>query len=561
MTHSDYINAVGQANYYSHMYYVASAPVVSDAEFDALVAQIEQYERLNPSHILPDSPTQQVGSDLNGNGRIAHRTPMLSCQKAQDIEKVASWITKTNQRMNVLTGDNHYTGGYKLVAMWKYDGISCSLVYQDGQLISAATRGDGRVGQDITAHALCIPSIPQQLRETGATFSLKGRIEVRGEIVCSKRNLQLLSTRYTDCRTAASSLCNQSVPDAIDLAMLDFIPWDAYIDDAISCQIQFSCTPLGYPWHKFDFLHRLCFIHRPETLSAHSFDEAKRIISDFESRRADFEFPVDGVVFRIMHDDYFRALGATSHHPHGSIAYKFAPAKTQTVCRRVEVTIGKTGKRTPVAYFDSVTILGREVHSASLYSEKSAADLGIYPGATIEVGLSNDITPKVYRVIAPAQHQASTVSPDSTIPSASQQSSVGDKVTENDPFAGIDFPGEETPVAHDLFAATPVDDSVLGDSVAEEEEEPWLAPSLFSEEPATVSDAPATVPDASPSGSTAPTVLGDSVAENETPSHSHHRTAAILGTVVCAALLCCVGAVAMAAAVFFVPILAGTLRV
>ena len=514
MTHSDYINAVGRANYYSHMYYVASAPVVSDADFDALVAQIEQYERLNPSHILPDSPTQQVGSDLNGNGRIAHRTPMLSCQKAQDIEKVASWITKTNQRMNALTGDNH-TGGYKLVAMWKYDGISCSLVYQDGQLISAATRGDGRVGQDITAHALCIPSIPQQLRETGATYSLKGRIEVRGEIVCSKRNLQLLSTRYTDCRTAASSLCNQSVPDAIDLAMLDFIPWDAYIDDAISCQIQFSCTPLGYPWHKFDFLHRLCFIHRPDVWTAHTLDDVQQLLAKRESERAAFDFPVDGIVLRIMHDDYFRALGATAHHPHGSIAYKFAPAKAITTCRRVEVTIGKTGKRTPVAYFDSVTILGREVHSASLYSEKSAADLGIYPGATIEVGLSNDITPKVYRVIAPAQHQASPVSPDSTTSSASPQGSVGERVTENDPLAGIDFPGEETPVAHDLFAATPVEDSVLGDSVA----------------------------------------------ENEAPSRSHHRTAAILGTVVCAAMLCCVGAVAMAAAVFFVPILAGTLRV
>jgi len=278
MTHSDYINAVGRANYYSHMYYVASAPVVSDAEFDALVAQIEQYERLNPSHILPDSPTQQVGSDLNGNGRIVHRTPMLSCQKAQDIQKVASWINKTNQRMNALTGDNH-TGGYKLVAMWKYDGISCSLVYQDGQLISAATRGDGRVGQDITAHALCIPSIPQQLRETGATYSLAGRIEVRGEIVCSKRNLHLLSTRYTDCRTAASALCNQSVPDAIDLAMLDFIPWDAYIDDAISSQIQFSCTPLGYPWHKFDFLHRLCFIHRPDVWTAHTLDDVQQLLA------------------------------------------------------------------------------------------------------------------------------------------------------------------------------------------------------------------------------------------------------------------------------------------
>ena len=143
--------------------------------------------------------------------------------------------------------------------------------------------------------------------------------------------------------------------------MLDFIPWDAYIDDAISSQIQFSCTPLGYPWHKFDFLHRLCFIHRPDVWTAHTLDDVQQLLAKREAERAAFDFPVDGIVLRIMHDDYFRALGATAHHPHGSIAYKFAPAKAITTCRRIEVTVGKTGKRTPVAYFDSVTLLDREV--------------------------------------------------------------------------------------------------------------------------------------------------------------------------------------------------------
>ena len=147
MTQQEYWNAVGMSKYYSHMYYVESSPVISDAEFDALVAQIEQTEQKHPEWTLPDSPTQKVGSDLSDNGRrrIRHRTPMLSCQKAQNVEQVNAWLRKTNPKIRQWVG--------RYVMMWKYDGISCSLVYQDGQLIEASTRGDdGMIGQDILAH-------------------------------------------------------------------------------------------------------------------------------------------------------------------------------------------------------------------------------------------------------------------------------------------------------------------------------------------------------------------------------------------------------------------------
>ena len=226
MTQKDYIALVNQAQRKSYEYYVLSAPTISDTEFDVLVAEIEKAESEHPEWIVPDSPTQCVGSDLSANGRrqIIHRTPMLSCQKAKNLDELAKWVSKSEQRMNELTHSNH-TGGYNYVLMWKYDGISCSIVYQDGELVSASTRGDGRVGQDITEHVKMMGSVPQQLSKIyyGEGFSLKGRIEVRGEICCSKKNLPLLSQKYTDCRTAASSLCNQAVPDEYDMAMLDFI--------------------------------------------------------------------------------------------------------------------------------------------------------------------------------------------------------------------------------------------------------------------------------------------------------------------------------------------------
>lgn len=220
MTQKEYIEKVNAAKQHSYNYYVLSAPTISDAEFDRLVDAIEQTEREHPEWTLPDSPTQQVGSDLGGNGRrtISHRTPMLSCQKAQDTAKVTDWLNKLTKKLG-------YTP--EVMLSWKADGISCSLVYQDGQLIEASTRGDGPTGQDLMQHVALMATVPQHINGTG-------RIEVRGEIVCPKANLQGLhdqkGKQYADCRSAASSLCNQVTPSA-DMSRLEFWAWDVMADD------------------------------------------------------------------------------------------------------------------------------------------------------------------------------------------------------------------------------------------------------------------------------------------------------------------------------------------
>ena len=202
MTQKEYITTVDRAKQLSYEYYVLAQPTVSDAQFDALVSEIEQAESEHPEWTLPDSPTQQVGSDLQDNGRrlVRHRTRMLSCQKAQTQEAVTKWLNSTDKKL-WKPGCVH--SGVQYVLEWKLDGISCSLVYQDGVLVSAATRGDKDKGQDLLAHVMMMPSVPQQILEMG-------RVEVRGEIVCPKANLAALG--YKDCRTAAAALCNQMVP-------------------------------------------------------------------------------------------------------------------------------------------------------------------------------------------------------------------------------------------------------------------------------------------------------------------------------------------------------------
>lgn len=372
MTQQEYTALVDRAKQLSYEYYVLAQPTVSDAQFDALVSEIEQAESEHPEWTLADSPTQQVGSDLQDNGRrlVRHRTRMLSCQKAQTQEAVTKWLTQTEKKLKKVD-DLHY------VLEWKLDGISCSLVYQDGRLISAATRGDKDMGQDLLAHVMRMPSVPQHINMTG-------RVEVRGEIVCPKTELAALG--YKDCRTASAALTNQAVPSR-EVERLVFLVWQMDSDEqpfgtetagmVVAGEQGFKTSGYKGCWGN-DVLARL---------------------DDFAAKREALEWPTDGVVIKIDCKPLAASLGYTEHHPKGNIAYKFGAQKTVTRVLHIEVSVGATGKRTPVAYLEPVMIMGREVKQASLYSERKMTELGVTEGCTVEVGLSNDVTPKIYRVI------------------------------------------------------------------------------------------------------------------------------------------------------------------
>lgn len=380
MNKQEYIEKVNAAKQHSYEYYVLSAPTITDAEFDRLVDEIEAAERERPEWTLPDSPTQTVGSDLvNGNGRriIYHRTPMLSCQKAQETGKVTEWLKKLEKKLG-------YTP--EVMLSWKADGISCSLVYQDGKLIEASTRGDGPTGQDLLQHVKWMQTVPQEINGNG-------RIEVRGEIVCPKANLAGLTDRngkqYADCRSAASSICNHATAGS-ECARLEFWAWDVLSDDeSYVYQVYMPGLLCALGFTKF------CF---SET------DNGSHIVAMLEKMGEQREYapiPVDGVVIRINSNKIFQAQGFTDHHPKGSIAYKFPAQTTTSHVRRIEITVGATGRRTPVAWFDPVTMLGRTIEKASLGSEDTMRKLGVTEGCKVEVGLSNDVTPKIYRVINP----------------------------------------------------------------------------------------------------------------------------------------------------------------
>lgn len=423
-SHSEYIGLVNKAKKASYEYYVMSNSSLLDADFDLLVDTIASIEDEHPDWTLPDSPTQKVGSDLSDNGRrrIAHRTPMLSCQKAQTVEAVDKWLVKIRPNIRRDLG--------RFLLMWKYDGISCSLVYQDGKLIEASTRGeDGLIGQDILDHVRMMQNVPQQLEATNdfmrKSNALKGRIEVRGEVVCKKANLKLMRNQYKDCRSAASSLCNMMEPDS-DCELLQFCVWDVIAD-------RWNYGPeanIGLDMAKASGFKDVYYVTNDLENGYHFGDVLQRYF-DAEKREA-LEFPTDGVVIRVNHRGDFKDLGATAHHPKGSIAYKFAAAKTVSRVTRIEVTVGKTGRRTPVVHFEPVMILGREVKKASLGSERMLEEMGVKRGDMVEVGLANDVRPTIYRVI--------------------DNTEITESTDMADPLEGIDFEGEESETK-DCFAS------------------------------------------------------------------------------------------------------------
>jgi len=373
MKREEYIALVDRCKQLSYEYYVLAQPTVSDAQFDALVSEIERTEAEHPEWTLADSPTQTVGSDVDpksGRRLIRHRTRMLSCQKAQTTDAVTKWMNSTEKK---LKGKR-----IEYALEWKLDGVSCSLVYLNGRLVSAASRGNkGVMGQDWLQHVGRIPSVPQSI-------AAQGRVEVRGEIVCPKAELARLG--YKDCRTAAASLMNQVWPSD-DCKRLVFVAWQMDDDtDATRSECLSMNRAQSYGFNTC--MH--CITGTRDVIA---------VLEEADTEREALPYPTDGVVVKIDDKAMASSLGYTEHHPKGSIAYKFCAQKAVTRVINIEVKVGETGRRTPVAYLEPVTILGREVSSASLGSERVAAELGVVVGCMVEVGLSNDVKPKIYRVV------------------------------------------------------------------------------------------------------------------------------------------------------------------
>lgn len=369
---------------HNYAYYVLSSPEISDRAFDALMRELEDLETAYPEYLSLDSPTQRVGSDRNEAFiQIPHRYPMLSLANTYSYDEVREWYERI-QRESILD--------IEVAAELKYDGLSISLIYENGQLVRAVTRGDGSMGDDVTANVRTIRSIPLKL--LGVNYPKE--LEVRGEILLpfaefdrlNAERLALGETPFANPRNAASGTLKQLDPRIVSERHLD-----AYIY-YIPAQLEMPDSHL----QRLDQCRRWGFKVSNAATRCQSLAEIIAYLERWDTERHTLPVATDGVVLKVDSIRMQEALGFTAKSPRWAIAYKFAAERVSTILENVTYQVGRTGAVTPVADLAPVQVSGTVVRRASLHNADYIFGLDLHIGDTVFVEKGGEIIPKVVAV-------------------------------------------------------------------------------------------------------------------------------------------------------------------
>jgi DNA ligase (NAD+) len=366
----------------SYRYYVLSDPDISDDEYDRLFRELERLEQEHPDLRTPDSPTQLVGAPPSAAfAPVRHRMPMLSLDNVFSAEELAAWGRRTER----LVGE---VDAY--VCELKIDGVAVSLQYERGRLVRAATRGDGRVGDDITPNVRTIGNVPTRLslRDPPPAF------EVRGEIFFPTKAFERLNEQmaaegkqvYANPRNAASGALRQKDPKvtaARPLAML--------------CHSFGLAEGLRFPSHSefLAYCERAGLPVAAETTRVGSLAEVEAFVARWAEHRHDLEYEIDGVVIKVDSTNLQEELGHTSHAPRWALASKYPPEEQTTLLKDIMVSIGRTGAATPFAVLEPVLVAGSTISQATLHNEDEVARRDVRPGDTVFVRKAGDVIPEV----------------------------------------------------------------------------------------------------------------------------------------------------------------------
>lgn len=377
---------------YAYEYYVLSQPSVSDAVYDGLIQELKSIESENPDLIVPDSPTQRILDEpIKGFKKVEHSVRMLSLNDVFNQQDVEDWIKRIDK---LLPGSQH-----EFFTDIKMDGLACALIYDDGFLVQAVTRGDGFIGEDVTANVRTIKSVPLKLRSQ-KEFSnfLDGRTEIRGEIIMLKSNFEALNKKraaaglpvFANPRNLAAGTIRQLDPKLVADRPLDFRAYDMLRQE-----------PNEVPTYDYAYqaIRALGIIANPEAKVFTDVDGVMKFINEWETKRHDLPFNTDGLVVKVNDRKRYAELGVVGKTPRGAVAYKYAAEEATTIVQDIILSIGRTGAATPIAVFDPVIIAGTTVKHASLHNADEIDRKNIRVGDTVVIFKAGDIIPQVDRVL------------------------------------------------------------------------------------------------------------------------------------------------------------------
>jgi DNA ligase (NAD+) len=378
-------NLCAEINRHNELYYQKAAPEIADAEFDALLSRLKKLEEEHPEFITPDSPTQRVGGRAEGFKPFIHRIPLMSLDNSYDLDDLKAF----DERVRKLADGREFD----YVAELKIDGLSVALHYENGVLVAGATRGDGRVGDDVYSNVKTIRTIPLRLK--GA---FPERVEVRGEVfmarsVFAKINAELEMQGekiYANPRNFASGTLRQLDASIVASRRLDIVPYDVLSGN----QKMFATH-----WDIFGWLENVGFNVNPNKRPCKNFDDLVGFINEMQAKRDSLDYDIDGVVVKVNQTSLQEEFGATTKAPRWAIAYKYPAMQATTQLERIEVQVGRTGALTPVAYLVPVQLAGTVVARASLHNEDEIKRLGIKLGDYVLIEKSGEIIPQILQVI------------------------------------------------------------------------------------------------------------------------------------------------------------------
>lgn len=367
---------------HNYRYYVLDAPVVSDAEYDRMLRELQALEAQHPSLITTDSPTQRVGAQpAEGFDSVTHATPMLSLANAFSEEEVGEFDRRVRERLDLAT--------VRYAVEPKLDGLAISLRYEHGRLVLAATRGDGRTGENVTGNVRTIRAVPLRLRGEG----IPELLEVRGEVFMRRSGFERLNQRllesgqkaFVNPRNAAAGSLRQLDPMVTASRPLHFCCYGAASDD-------------GLPQAHSEILDQLEQWGLPVSAERALADGLDGLLARYQALgriRPELDYDIDGVVYKVDAVDQQRELGTVSRAPRWALAHKFPAQEEITRLLSIEVQVGRTGALTPVARLEPVFVGGVTVTNATLHNADEIRRKDVRPGDFVVVRRAGDVIPEV----------------------------------------------------------------------------------------------------------------------------------------------------------------------